>query len=323
MLREDVMAKLNGNGSRIAQGVTAGMAIAIIFFGMSRALLAAEPRQMTFSSPEQAIDALVEASRTGKIGELEKILGASGRSLIISGDRIADRNGREKFVSDYFEKHEIDKESDEKAILMVGTDDWPFPIPLVSSGKTWYFDTQAGADEILNRRIGKNELNALQVSAAIVDAEHIYASKDRTGSGYVEYAPKFMSTAGKRDGLFWPAVDDDVSPIGPLVASARAEGYGAKGVSAKRAPYHGYFYRILKQQGPDAPGGAYSYVVNGHMIGGFALTAFPAKWGDSGVMTFIVSQDGMIYEKNLGPNTAAIAEKMVTFNPDSGWKRHQ
>jgi hypothetical protein len=297
---------------------TSGLAVALILCALSTTGLAAQPRQTTFSSPEQAADALVEASRLGKVGELERILGPAGRNLVISGDRVADRNGREKFASDYAEKHGISQESDQKAILTVGTEDWPFPIPLVTAGTAWRFDTKAGVDEIINRRIGRNELNAIQVSAAIVDAQHSYAAKDRTGGGYLEYAQKFLSSDGKRDGLFWPAAANDESPIGPLVASARAEGYGTK-----HTPYHGYFYKILKQQGADAPYGAYRYVVKGHMIGGFALTAFPAKWGDSGVMTFIVNQDGVIYEKNLGPNTEAIARKMTTFNPGSGWRQLQ
>jgi hypothetical protein len=284
---------------------------------------------MSFASPEQATDTLVAATQAGKTTELEKILGPAGHKLIFSGDSVADKEGREKFVADYGEKHKIDKPTDTKAILIVGSDDWPFPIPLVKQADAWRFDTKAGVEEILNRRIGRNELNAMQVCAAIVDAEHDYASKDRTGAGYVEYAQKFMSSAGKRDGLYWPATEGEESPIGPLVVSARAEGYGPHGAHTKSSPYHGYFYRILKQQGKDAPGGAYRYVVNGHMIGGchmiggFALVAFPAKYGDSGVMSFIVNQDGVIYEKNLGAHTPEIARAMTTFNPDTSWKRNQ
>ncbi|HYM03779.1 MAG TPA: DUF2950 domain-containing protein [Stellaceae bacterium] len=278
---------------------------------------------MTFASPEEAVDALVAATRGNKTADLVKILGPSGRKLVFSGDRVADRKGRERFVSHYAEKHAIEKQSETMAILLVSAEDWPYPIPLVKQGDAWHFDTKAGAEEILNRRIGRNELNAIQVCGAIVDAEHDYASKDRTGAGYLEYAQKFMSSPGKRDGLFWPATAGEESPIGPLVVSARAEGYGPRGAHEKRSPYHGYYYRLLKQQGKDAPGGAYSYVVNGHMIGGFAVVAFPAKFGDSGVMTFIVSQDGLVYEKNLGHNTAAIARGMTTFNPDASWKPHR
>jgi hypothetical protein len=255
--------------------------------------------------------------------DLEKILGPSGGKLIYSGDRVADKEGREKFAAAYAEKHAIDKPSDTKAILVVSANEWPFPIPLVKQGDSWRFDTKAGAEEILNRRIGRNELNAIRVCGAIVDAEHDYASKDRIGAGYLEYAQKFMSSPGKRDGLYWPATAGEESPIGPLVVSARAEGYGGKGAHEKRSPYHGYYYRILKRQGKDALGGPHNYVVKGHMIGGFALVAFPAKYGDSSVMTFIVNQDGVVYEKNLGPNTAAIARAMTNYDPDASWKAHQ
>lgn len=321
--REDVMQKRNSSPTLrpLSGGIMAVIAV-IAWFGTSMAAVAAAPRQMTFASPEAATDALVAASQAGKTTELEKILGPSGHKLIFSGDPIADREGRQTFAAAYAQKHEIDQASDSKATLIVSDDAWPFPIPLVKQGNAWRFDTKAGADEILNRRIGRNELNALEVTAAIVDAEQDYASKDRTGTGYLEYAQKFMSSPGKRDGLYWPATAGEPSPIGPLVVSARAEGYGPRGAHAKPAPYHGYFYRILTRQGKDAPGGARSYVVNGHMIGGFALVAFPAKYGDSGVMTFIVDQDGVIYEKNLGLNTATIAQKMTTFNPDASWTPH-
>lgn len=320
---EDAVAE---PGRRFAQsawpwrGVVLGIVVAFAWCGIGTAAIAAAPAQATFSSPEQATDALVAAARAGKTGDLEKILGPASRKLIYSGDRVADREGREKFVADYGQQHAIEQQSDIKATLVVGADQWPFPIPLVKQGDAWRFDTKAGAEEILNRRIGRNELDAIQVCGAIVDAERDYASKDRTGAGYLEYAQKFMSSPGKRDGLYWPATNGEESPIGPLVVSASAEGYRATG---KRQPYHGYYYRLLKQQGKGAPGGARNYVVNGHMIGGFALVAFPAKYGNSGVMTFIVNQRGVIYEKNLGLNTAAIAEKMMAFNPDASWKAHQ
>jgi hypothetical protein len=321
--REDVMVELNGVAPRTARsldGRALGIAAAVAWLGIATVALAAEPRQMTFASPEAATEALVAATQAGKTAALEKILGPSGRQLIFSGDRVADREGREKFTADYAQKHSIDTESDTKAILVIGVDEWPFPIPLVKQRDGWRFDTAAGADEILNRRIGRNELNAIQVCGAVVDAERDYASQDRTGAGYLEYAQKFMSSPGKRDGLYWPATAGEESPIGPLVAAAHAEGYAAKAAHDKPSPYHGYFYRILKQQGQDAPGGAHSYIVKGHMIGGFALVAFPAKYGDSGVMTFMVNQDGVIYEKNLGPNTTAVARGMTQFDPDASWK---
>jgi len=310
-------------GWRSAGRMVSGIVAAVAWLGVSAAAVAGEPSQMTFASPEQAVDALVAATQADKTADLQKILGPSGRKVIYSGDRIADKEGREKFVAAYAQKHAIETPSDAKAILIISADEWPFPIPLVKRGDAWRFDTKAGADEILNRRIGRNEFNAIQVCGAIVDAEHEYASKDRTGSGYLEYAQKFMSSPGKRDGLYWPLTAGEESPIGPLVVSARAEGYGPRGAHEKRSPYHGYYYRILKKQGKDARGGAYSYVVHGRMIGGFALVAFPAKYGDSGVMTFIVNQDGVVYEKALGPHTATIARAMTTFNPDASWKTHQ
>ena len=308
--------------------VSAGLIALVAWIGVSVAAPAAAPSQLTFASPEQAVDALVAAARANDPAQSEKILGRSGRKLVYSGDPVADKEGREKFVADYDRKHAIQTDGDNKATLLVGADDWPMPIPLVKEGDVWLFDTKAAAEEILNRRVGRNELNAIQVCGAIVDAEHDYAAKDRMGDGYLEYAQKFVSSPGKRDGLYWPDAPDEESPIGPLIASARAEGYSAgshvegspQGSRGKGEPYHGYFYRILKQQGKDATGGAYSYVVNGHMIGGFAVVAFPATYGDSGVMTFMVGRNGVVYEKNLGRDTTAIARRMTVFNPDASWK---
>jgi len=320
------MVELNADSSPAARplgGMVLFIVAGVAWFGIAPAALAAAPRQITFASPEAATEALVAATRGGKTTDLEKILGPSGRQLIFSGDPVADREGREKFAADYAQRHAIEPDSETKAILVIGAEEWPFPIPLVKQGAVWRFDTEAGADEILNRRIGRNELNAIQVCGAIVDAEREYASKDRTGAGFPEYAQKLMSSPGKRDGLYWPASAGEESPIGPLVVAARAEGYAAKTAPAKPAPYHGYFYRILKQQGQAAPGGAHGYVVKGHMIGGFALVAFPAKYGDSGVMSFVVNQDGVIYEKNLGPDTGAIGRGMTVFDPDAGWKPYR
>jgi len=319
------MLKLNRDPSRTVlplRAVVPGVLAFVGWFGVSVAAFAAEPRQMVFATPEEAADALVTATQADKTADIERIFGASGHKLIYSGDSVADKLGREKFVTAYSQKHVMEPQSDDRVILIVSTDEWPFPIPLVKQGNGWRFDTQAGVNEILNRRVGRNELNAIQVCAAIVDAEHDYASKDRTGSGFLEYAQKFMSSNGKHDGLYWPAVADEESPIGPLVVSARAEGYVSKAANEKRSPYHGYFYKILTQQGKDAPGGAHGYIVNGHMIGGFAVIAFPAKYDDSGVMTFMVDQDGVLYEKNLGPNSTAIAQAMTAFNPDDSWKKH-
>jgi len=277
-------------------------------------------KQLDFDSPEQAVSALIAAAEGSKTADLVKILGPEGRKLVFSGDSVADKEGREHFTAAFKEANKIEKESDDKATLTIGQHAWPFPIPIVKQSDRWHFDTKAGAQEILVRRIGRNELNTIEVCRAYVDAQREYATKQSSGSKYVEYAQKIMSTPGKHDGLYWPVAEDEAqSPMGPFVAMARAHGYKDKFIQSDRAPYHGYLYRILTRQGKNAHGGAYNYVVRNHMIGGFALVAFPAKYGDSGVMTFIVNQDGIVYEKDLGPKTNALARDIDAFDPDSSW----
>jgi hypothetical protein len=213
-------------------------------------------------------------------------------------------------------------ENDMKVILHVGNGDWPFPIPVVKKGDHWLFDTMAGKEEILNRRIGRNELNAIQVCLAYVDAQREYVLKDRDGDKLLEYAQKFISREGEKNGLYWEAKEGEPqSPLGPLIAKAAGEGYAGRKPGGKRNPYHGYYYRILKAQGKNAPGGEYDYMVSGKMIGGFALVAYPAEYGNSGVMTFIVNHDGVVYEKDLGKDTEKIATAMKKFNPDRTWKK--
>jgi hypothetical protein len=276
---------------------------------------AAEAPQKTFATPEAAVDALVAAARTDRTGELVKVLGSEGRKLVSSGDAVADKQGRQRFVAVFGQKHEIEKADDDKATLIVGNEEWPFPIPIVRVGAVWRFDTRAGEQEILRRRIGRNELGTIEVCRAYVDAQREYALKDRNGDGLLEYAQKFISSKGKQDGLFWETKPGELeSPMGPLVARARAEGY-------ERQPYHGYYFKILKAQGKNAPGGAYSYMAHGRMIGGFALVAYPAEWGNSGIMTFVVNQDGVVYQRNLGPDTPAIARRMASFDPDASWTK--
>ena len=207
-------------------------------------------------------------------------------------------------------------------MLEVGTNFWPFPVPIVKKDGRWFFDTAAGKDEILNRRIGKNELEVLQVMRAYVDAQREYASRDRNGDEVLEYAQRIASTPGTKDGLYWPPdLDGEISPLGPLVADAQEEGYNAptKGTVTTRLPFHGYFFKILTQQGKHAPGGKYSYIINGHMIGGFAMVAWPAEYGDSGIMTFIVNQQGRVYQKDLGPKTDKQAPAMKAYDPDPSW----
>jgi hypothetical protein len=249
------------------------------------------------------------------------MFGHGAEPLISSGDKVADRAVRERFVAMYDEGHRLVKEGDTQAVLQIGKDEWPFPIPLVSEGGAWRFDVAAGQQEILNRRIGANELSAIQVCLAYVDAQRDYWQLNPDKSPLLHYARKVRSTEGKRDGLYWKTgPGEPESPLGPLAAQAQREGYSAK-ASGKRVPYHGYYYRILTAQGPDAPGGAYDYLVRGKMIGGFALIAYPAQWAVSGVMTFIVNHEGVVYQKNLGRDTAAIAATIKTYNPDSTWQK--
>ena len=273
--------------------------------------------RQSFTSPELAIDALVSSIRTGATGGVLKVLGPEAQRIVSSGDPTADQAARERFLAAYDEGHQMTQEGDNRAVLIIGKDDFPFPIPLVREGSAWHFDAQAGEEEILNRRIGKNELHAIEVMRAYVDAQREYAEVDRDGHG-VQYARKLVSSDGKKDGLSWPAAEGEPeSPFGPLVAQARAEGYAAR--SGRPEPYHGYLFKILTAQGKDAAGGAMDYVVAGRMIGGFGLVAAPAEYGNSGVMTLIVNHDGIVFQKDLGPETSRIAAEMTVFNPDSGW----
>lgn len=295
--------------------------LALSWIGDAPMAAAAAAKQQTFAAPEQAVAALIAASRAGDTTDLSTILGPGSRKLLFSGDAVADRQGRLHFVAAFDEMHKIVGAGDAKAELEIGKDDWPFPIPLVKDGEVWRFDTKAGAQEIIARRIGRNELAAIRVCRAYVDAQRDYAANGLSGSELLEYAQHFMSRAGKHDGLYWPPETGIAeSPMGPLIAQARAEGYAGAGDHASREPYHGYYYRILTRQGKSAPGGAYDYIVNGHMIGGFALVASPAKYGDSGVMTFIVNQDGVVYQKDLGRNSAALARHMTAYDPGPGWQ---
>jgi hypothetical protein len=264
--------------------------------------------------------ALVDAIKADDRKALLDILGPEGLTLVDSGDAVADRNARQRFAAEYDRAHRLEGGGG-KVVLHVGPDDFPFPIPLVPEGPVWRFDTRAGKEEILNRRIGRNELHAIQACLAYVDAQREYYSEDRNADGLREYAQRFASSPGKRDGLFWETKPGEPpSPLGPLVAQARIEGYGGAR-QATPVPYHGYYYRIVTAQGADAPDGAYDYLAHGRMIGGFALVAFPAQYGVSGVMTFIVNHEGVVYQKDLGPNTTAIARGLRLFNPDGSWKK--
>ena len=278
--------------------------------------------QKTFSTPEDAAQALVTAAKADDTEQLLSILGPEGKQLLFSGDEVQDRAGLERFAKAYDEKNQLVKESEKKAVIEVGNDSWPVPIPIVqaSEGK-WRFDTKQGKEEILNRRIGRNELSTIQACLAFLHAEREYASKDRNGDGVLEYAQKFVSDQGQKNGLYWEAKEgEEPSPLGPLFAMAKKEGYSKKS-DGEPTPYHGYFFKILKSQGKSAPRGAYDYVINGRMVGGFAMVAYPAQYGVSGIMTFIVSHDGVVYQKNLGKGTASVAQAMKSFNPDKSWKK--
>lgn len=281
---------------------------------------AAEAKQKSFGTPEEAAKELMAATKAHDTKALLAILGAEAKPLLSSGDKVMDQEGRARFVSSYEQANKLEKSGD-KAVLVTGKDGWPFPIPIVKAADGWRFDTKAGKEEVLNRRIGRNELSVIQVVQAYVDAQREYYLRNPQGDKLMHYAQKFASTKGKKDGLFWPTkAGEPASPLGPLVAGAKAAGY-EKSKDGKPTAYHGYHYRILKAQGPDAPGGAYDYVAKGKMIGGHALVAWPATYGNSGVITFIINHDGVVYEKDLGPKTAELAEKMTKFNPDKSWKK--
>jgi hypothetical protein len=296
------------------------IALSLIMLCIGGEAAAATPKQKTFPSPQAAVEALVKATRENNTQELMALFGPGSMPLVSSGDEVEDRHHREQFVKAYDEKNRLETGPGGKVTLTIGNDDWPFPIPVVKTGNRWRFDTRAGRDEILSREIGENELSAIQVCLAIVDAQRDYADQSRDRTGQPEYAQKLESKEGGKDGLYWEAAQgESPSPLGPLVARARAEGYGQS--AGMPAPYHGYLYKILKAQGPDAAGGACDYVVNGKMIGGFALLAYPASFGLSGVNSFIVSHEGVVYKKDLGRNTAQSAAAMTLFNPDKTWKK--
>jgi hypothetical protein len=278
--------------------------------------------QRLFSSPEEALKTLVEAVKAKDETAIGQIFGPSGKELH-SGDKVQDAAEFDELARHLAEKTTLVKESDLKVLLHIGNENWPFPIPLVSKDGQWFFDTEAGKEEILNRRIGENELTAILVCRTYVKAQREYTLKDWDGDGIFAYAQKLRSAPGKRNGLFWRAAPGEaVSPMGELVAKARMEGYKKEKTAFKEetpTPFHGYYFKILTRQGKNAPGGKYNYIVNSNMVGGFALVAFPSNWGKSGVMTFIVNQQGKVYQKNIGPNTTKIAREMKSYNPDKTW----
>ncbi|HTK91942.1 MAG TPA: DUF2950 domain-containing protein [Verrucomicrobiae bacterium] len=272
-------------------------------------------------SPEEVYKAFIDAMRAGDRAAMLRMLGPEGADIVSSGDSVSDTSTWRRFVEKYDQAHKVEAGGG-KVVLLVGSDEFPLPIPLMPDAEGWRFDTEAGREEVLARRVGRNELDTIQVCLAYVDAQREYYGLGTGPNGMLQYAQKFLSVPGKHDGLYWPTkAAERPSPLGALVARARAEGYsGRQGADGQPRPFHGYVFRILTAQGPDAPGGAYNYVVRGHMIGGFAMVARPASYGDSGVMTFLVSHDGKVFQKDLGEATPRIVSAMKAFNPDSTWQ---
>ena len=296
--------------------------LAAFGLGLALPLFVSAGEQQAFNSPNDAINALVTAAQNNDTNAIHLIFGTAGHELI-SPDVVQATEEFNMFKERLTEKTQLITSSDSNATLELGVDGWPFPIPLVKQGGQWHFDTVAGKDEIFARRIGRDELGAIDVCNAYVEAQHEYASQDRMGGGVLAYAQFLRSTPGTHDGLFWPTNQpgEELSPLGPLIAQARVEGYqrAAKMLNDEQAPYHGYYFKILTSQGKHAPGGKFKYIINGRMIAGFALVAWPAEWGDTGVMTFVVNQQGKVYQKNLGSQTAKIAKAMTIYDPDATW----
>ena len=273
--------------------------------------------ERTFSSPQEAAQALIDAADKNDTEALLKLFGPEGKTIVVSGDAAEDKDGRAEFARLAHQSMHIDQPYAGRAIIEIGPDKWPFPVPLVLTGGKWIFDSGAGKIEVLARRVGRNEINAIDVCRGYVEAQMEYAARDRDADGILEYAQKILSAPGKKDGLYWEGESETLVP--KSFADAAAVMLAAEG--KKPQPYHGYFFHILKAQGPAAEGGPMDYVVKGEMIGGFALVAWPAEYGVSGVNTLIVNQSGMVYEKDLGASTAALARQMTRFNPDKGWQK--
>jgi Protein of unknown function (DUF2950) len=339
------METMNGDGkmkNTISKFVLSAVAAMTVI--LAACLVAGVPKihaqtsaQSTFSSADDALQSLVSAAKDKDRSALAKLFGPDYEKLL-TGDEVEDNKDLDAFSSAASESAQLQKVNNSKFVVTVGQDNWPTPIPLVQKDGKWLFDTKAGLEEALNRKIGENELSAIATCRAYAVAQwEYYTEGDWDHDGVAEYAPRLISTSGKHDGLYWETSEDDKpSPLGKLIAAARAEGYGPKtetpdaagkggaqekeAVSEERAPYHGYYFKILTRQGAAAPGGKYGYVINGNMIAGYAFVAYPDKWGSSGVMTFIINQQGRVYEKNLGPSSAKLVAAMTEYNPDPSWK---
>jgi hypothetical protein len=301
------------NGQTRSRSLVAAIAALFVLAGIS-----AVNAQQPFATPDEAANALVGAARVSDKVALVKILGRAGAEIVSSGDEVDDAATRQRFVAAFDKKHRIAMDGDDKATLILGDEDYPFPIPMVRKDGVWRLDAAAGRREILYRRIGQNELSTIQTMLAFADAQNEYASKDR-GNGTGVYAQRFFSKPGQKDGLYWPPeTGSDESPLGDLFARASVEGYRS---DQGRTPFHGYYFKILTKQGPNAPGGSMDYVVKGKMMGGFALVAYPYQYGNSGVMTFVVNHNGTVFEKDLGPSTLRNAERITAYDPDQTWRK--
>lgn len=323
-MRERTMTYSSSPLSRRFRIATAACALAMLLLipataPAQNALVPGPSGSQTFKTPDDAVTALVAAVRSDDARRMIAVLGKGARPIVLSGDDVADQKARAAFLIAYDLKHQIVRKGENEAELVVGLTDWSLPIPLVQNKGLWQFDAVKGSEEVLFRRIGANELFAIQTSLAYVDAQNEYASMNPQGDRVDNYARRIMSSPGKKDGLYWPSsADEKRSPLGALAAFATLEGYR---FGQTPVPYHGYYYKILTAQGPHAPGGAIDYIVKDQMIGGFALVAWPAEYGTSGVMTFIVNNAGIVFQKDLGIRTARLAPRMKTFDPDDTWKR--
>ncbi|MET0658036.1 MAG: DUF2950 domain-containing protein [Steroidobacteraceae bacterium] len=308
--------------SRTVHRAVVTIAGAVLAFGCAKREQH-EAEAWSFATPEAAVSAFVDALEKNKLDELEALLGPGTKGMLSSGDEVADRNARQSFLQRYREKHQLVAGGPDDLALQVGNDDWPLPIPLVRHNGRWSFDGAAGADELVMRRIGANELRVIAVMHGYVDAQEEYASVGRDGGEPGVFAQRLRSDPGKQDGLYWQAAPGQPqSPLGPFVAAAAEEGYKASGASQSggtQRPYHGYRYRMLFSQGPAANGGVHDYVVDGKLKDGFALVAYPDSYGKSGVMTFMVNQEGVVWQRDLGEETPKLALAMKQFNPDQNW----
>lgn len=318
--------KFKSRSFRLVDSRPKFQAVALVVLLLSLGLLAApsfaqQGNEKTFASPGDAVLALYNAAKSDNGQALDTIFGSGASDILHTGDAVADKKMIADFVRRYDLMHRVVIEPDQTATLYVGPENWPTPIPLVkNSSGAWYFDTEAGKKEVLYRRVGTNENDAIEVLHSLVDAQREYASVVRDGEKTKHFASKFVSSAGKEDGLYWKTDDNQpASPIGPELVQAAAEGYDIQ--QGKQTPFHGYYYRMLTAQGAAARGGAHSYLVNGELARGFAFVAYPAEYRNSGVMTFIVNQDGTIYEQDLGPDTAKLASAMSAYNPDKTWSK--